>query len=1837
QASFTALNIVPDDQDEDEVDNTKEIQIEEALKLYQVALKIHSQGPQFYEKAAVAYQELLKSEIFRYPESETEFQRVNNYPELEYVDATIALEVAAARADGAPSTLPQILYLSHKNHGIFILDCVRSLLRYSKITRQELGYQGIAAVENFSLALASDASDTDLWRRTARVCEILGSRRISRYCLEAALEVDDDPTVAEVEPASIEEGFAGVQLKELLEVLSDNTALSHPIMTPFLRRSMPDYLLKYMDQYPYLSDETKLLKKKDGESPTINTRTILNIPERSWSVLGENLCKNLLSTFRSTIPGVAISLQIPPETSETRNNDMALSYEKTKDLTTQDTEMTDISGLNNGQINELAEDGSLEAIATLNSASCTDDLTSPIISLPSRKRSQSTAGIRESKDDENTHKRSKRIRNRDNLNDEPVDPTTQYAEQLEKYVQNDEVVFCFVGGLLGRLKINDLGTISDLQTALSLTKPIEPQEIITNTAVRDLREILRTWDEAKASKFINENKADILGSSTGSENVGLANFLNQREAGNIKVSNFPAFDLDKGLCEFVMRVNSEWMPLKDTIVEWVLAVIPTYLNTTWQENLKLSVISLISHADAEIFTRFQHDAEKFCANEESLAQLVESTQTLFELHLNVHAHITGPDSIVPYSTRYMSYDRLTRWAFFSRRIVGEWISDSTCELSLRYLWACAYYATTSEDVTREHKVCCWSDLEAFLKKAGNPYIELPNNAVMPEISADAANREASKLTTIDFFFNLFQADKSDPVAIIETLEPVLDPDSAIQQQTDEKAAESASSCPTALKEMWKFLKSGSTSLRLYLWQRLRDAYLSIGYKTKVFSCYLKSIEIIVEDLRSDEYINSVRDARQHKLLTWLKVLDDLLVKSLTIALNDHPSCFEIIDERHLKSTCTMIAQLSRILHAAAIFDDEVRVKMIQLPTTATYSERGSFNGFINKLREMQVRTWALQYAMLKEAMSQYRELFPQPDTELADYLTNVHRILGLRKFCKVSNKIFLKMTKVELIRLKHIENWEDYLGQVLYDLYGIKLGMGKCELEDHGCPTEPLDKKTVLNISDRIIALANTLSMKDLLKHELRQIIERMQASLGHVKSSTQMQHNLRTYNQFIKKSIRPLEMHQAWNGQLQINCLPVTNLDNSLGKKGWYFLQGMISLTKYRSIKRLAPGPQSDDIRAAANFMRLQIQYNPDDWEAWYRQAQCFDLELEEEVLWNTDKINNHKSDLVKIQRNSIHCYSMALSTAYRTVDLSFTATEKLSEMYHDFGMRLYASSREPFHMEAFYVDDFEKHMSGTSGMYKRPLHAEMTKYRVWKYAARLFKASLRDRPDLWTNHYMLAKCLWKMFYRFSEEQDSKVKEHNPPTVEGIVKACLEAIKTVPKPTKSSVEPIIEPHYKFVSIIHKLVSMKAMSPQAGADLIQQQPYAARKGQPIMIENVDEDWGSYIIEQVRHLRKEDKQHWQHRMIARVASMLYIDGCPTSDHVNAIAAKNEFRESMFTKTMHIQVWKPETERPGRHCVYMERYTRWMVRLLELTNDKPNLEALVKRVRKKGHEFYRFSQVWTEACIAYLRLIRRTGSIPSSVDDLFKSVPADEFEMFSDRLTTWIADPLMQHPSLEALRETSELKKVNANLMKPAPIDDLINDAWAVLYTEIAKDLPVPDEQSTSTSQTGCLGHPKDGSDAKTQLSTSLNSEPIKEKPRKIGVPRREVLRRAESAVSRTVEVTRSTALTTGGKSSASSIILYLNVGIENTKDKSGASTPLETSISQNEGREEVDERGAEINMYTKNTIEGEDDGESERGSLHDSADDESDLSDVPGMDEVESAPLFPNLPRKEMSG
>ncbi len=134
-----------------------------------------------------------------------------------------------------------------------------------------------------------------------------------------------------------------------------------------------------------------------------------------------------------------------------------------------------------------------------------------------------------------------------------------------------------------------------------------------------------------------------------------------------------------------------------------------------------------------------------------------------------------------------------------------------------------------------------------------------------------------------------------------------------------------------------------------------------------------------------------------------------------------------------------------------------------------------------------------------------------------------------------------------------------------------------------------------------------------------------------------------------------------------------------------------------------------------------------------------------------------------------------------------------------------------------------------------------------------------------------------------------------------------------------------------------------------------------------------------------------------------------------------------RESMFTKTMVMNVWKCDAERPGRHHVYTEQYVRFMTRLLVVLNDRANMEALLRRIRKKGADFYHFNELWHTCLSSYVSILRQTYDVPLNGEDVFKSLSQEEFEIVAERITEWVGElGVEEHATLGAMKEAVELR-------------------------------------------------------------------------------------------------------------------------------------------------------------------------------------------------------------------
>lgn len=1908
-STFKALNIESDDESDIEVDDTKEIQIEETLKLYQAALKFHSEGPASFDKAAEAYRQLFESEIFQYPESQAELRRIELYgPTVDVDDSWLDVAVPTGFLSGNletnNSTLPQILHLSHKNYAQFRLEALAAQIETLNVNLQQIFTDASAALDHFVHALDKDATDLDLWRRTATVGDLLNSKRAARFCLEAVLDGDEEGMTNLMTLPGLEDGLAGEQLRELVATLEDQLSILQAPLPPYKRKVLSKMLKQRLDPYNNIVLRQKNLLKQGGHEAKAlprQERALIPAP-RSWTDLGDALIRHHNTNQFSSAPLSAISFDLtqPPVDSDpvaahkTRSPSTAQVVDATRVKYMPTSLSEQFPGMGDGS--PTAQPRIADADASMHVVSRPADVEMTemsAVSLPTRKRSGDAAGLADGA--EESRAKSRRTRGRESLLDlaeskqTTIDANTQweFEQQLKERKAADDWLYETVGALFERIGVVGFEGGKNVRQELEALGQAEKtgespcsQEEPLKVARSDFARFLNTYSDGLAHLLLVGGEDMSIGKSSSATGHANAVAGSGSSRAPVKFDPIP----NDHVRELLQSVNRAWMSTAEVAYAFIKSLASpdvsspgpsAYAQYTWPEALKTVVVRTLVNFDSQIFEAAS--SELACLHRQlgskgnsigGHTQLTEMLLTVYEIHLDIYCLIRDRNSGVDAETVVQQGDRLQRWSELTReamhaRAISSSSPDLSDQLSLRFLWATTFHVAACKDVDQEYALECMQDLRRVLLAADGFVICLPNNAIMPELSVSAIDRKLSELTTKDFFAKVAENELNDPAATIENLEPLLEAVAARQSKDD--ANNEIESCvhQAVSRDLIGFLEGSSTSVRLMLWQRLRDAYAAIEYQPMVVACYFRMMRMVLDEIRSANFVELEREERQALVLKSVRILHLMIAKVFAMS-ETLSNAWECMDSNGLQRAITLLGELLHVLQAFNVFEDSIQIGQTTPPTGPNELVVASFERVTQAVHELQIQTWMILYGLLKEGISQNSESFPTPVEDRFDFLRCLHRNLGLRGICDGLNRKFVRMVKDEFFQMTHVEGYDQEQAQVLYDLYGLNCFMNPSyELIEHRCtPDAFLDKSVALQAVDLLLLQAKKLPIKDLVKHSLKDTIDKVHGALSRKKPTEAILHNREVYRTHLRSPIKPTELFNCLNGDgVELMIKPVPESDALLASKGWYFLMGHIALTRFRTTKKPGGSPQEDVDIAIAFFMQ-DLEYSMENWQTWFRLAQAYDTKIDEALMWSADKMNNEMSTLVQFQRAAIHCYSMATSLAKQSADGTSETVEKLTDVHHDFAMRIYNSSREPLSMRAFAVEETNRFLSTESGVIRGGSYKPLRVFTAWKIAKTLLERTLKRRSNRWMLHFMLGKCLWKMHSAPKEAVGPNDKRPGAPEVFASFLRALELVPGRNNNRDSKIQPILEPHYKLLIIVHKMYIRGSIDLDEAGMLLHNTSYA----HTVPLPESSADWPQYVLAVLKRLRAADKQNWHHRMIYRTAQIIhefpeqvreYIprqcqDEFKDSALLGPAGARHELTQQMFTKTMVLQVWRPDAERPGRHFVYTTQYTRFFVKILEALRDRSNLEMLARRVRRRNHELFEHTTVWQDICSAYLRILRNHANLTEGLEtSTFSAIFHDEFLERKEPLERWMqAQENGENAALDVLRESQELKKINQGLVKPGPIDDLTGDAYAHLFQTIGKTLadeekrakqeeeaarnvspppppPPPQEPSPPVRNPAMslmhlmnIDGASGGPDPPTATSTpapqaaapsALDAIAAAAAPaarRKVGVGRREIRNAAETCYPKTPAQTASRV--TGPVPES-----RVQVVINSSRPNLGG--------------------GGDVSVDT-----------SAPGSIHDSADDESELSELEEEEEEEEGvggdeggevarkPLFPGLAGRE---
>ncbi|EWC47236.1 hypothetical protein DRE_03355 [Drechslerella stenobrocha 248] len=1283
-ASWNALNILEDSEDEEVADNTQEIQIEEALKLHQKALKLHSE--QEWKAAAETFEELFRSEIFLQDQTEDALR------------------------------LRNILYLAYRGHAEFRLDLLKA--KIDEYSEEEANRTVAQALEWFGEALARDGEDESLWRKTAKLAKRLGSARLSRFALEAVVSKALESMLNKYSPMNPEELYAAFLLRDNLKETKDELGMQSKAVARVGNKTLnPKYQI-YLDLYPWLKPSSQTTVQANIGNGQYD---VITVAKKNWTAVGIALLDRFLSTIQDedVLSDRVVVLQLDGETLE-------LEMPAPTPITE--------SGIKQGSDGDvtMVDDQDLERPAAARRRSTSTNA----------KRKGSAVPI----DAEGSTRASKRVRNRESNAAAAAAAVAPEITPREAVALEDKL-FKTANELFAEFEVS-LGPSSLLKPEGKKDDDDDNNIFsIADTYLKDLKTILVEWDDEKGNvalygEGIKKPDEEILSLQSFTQTApstsqsskpmlphddGLRRWIQRSNSQRLQIPE---------LCSSFLRALLA--PSKS-------GGEPKYTAYSWSETLKDVVRTMVDHCNEGFVRRFQKlrdDLNEGRMADYSVDHEIEIAQSLFEFSLdNLSSSERDRNSTELFANDASPLKlKAVRWGTLVGDLMRFRALDDTDNLdlnplTLRYLWANAVLVPFTNP-SRDFLLECYDDLKDTLTRFGSPVIEIPNSASMPEISVARAEREISKAKTMDFFANIFSSavQSTDPFEVIEDLEIILEP-RIEEYDIDEEGIKN-------IQEMTKVLETSSVQVKVSLWQKLRDAYYRLGDAANVLRCRITCMDIIIKEFMNPVYADKSIENRTFILLRAIFWLNEMLPGMATEIIND-PSKLVNLSSDLQDTALTCIPQILRLLHVYVFFEDSVVSGEISKSTLHSYR---LLITTMNKLLVHCWSMMYVIYKAKVEAQTNDDSAVTWQE-KCIKLASAIHTEIGARNLCKLHARVFLKIALKDLLDFE-LQGSEPELVQCLKCYYNFDVSLDLYELADHKTDAVKLDRDTALKIFPFVMILAEKkksaqVGLKGAMKEAMQTLVDVIGTPSERDKD---VAYNTKMLDECISAPINPLSFYATFRGGSTPNFVSIRSDYAKVAERGFFFEYGMSLFIRYKFAKK-AQNQDVDDVDDVVKYLRYNLVCgNFQAWEPWYRLGQSYEFQFEDAVTYGADKINTKREELVALERRILQCYAMALGLVTHEENETEDNIANKCQLYIDFAMQVYSAVRPPLEREAFLVDGYERYCSGADGVFTQRLHGDVSMEGAFKFAILLFKRAIKEGSTDWKNFYMIAKCYGKL-----------------------------------------------------------------------------------------------------------------------------------------------------------------------------------------------------------------------------------------------------------------------------------------------------------------------------------------------------------------------------------------------------------------------------------------------------------------------------------------------------------
>lgn len=1021
--------------------------------------------------------------------------------------------------------------------------------------------------------------------------------------------------------------------------------------------------------------------------------------------------------------------------------------------------------------------------------------------------------------------------------------------------------------------------------------------------------------------------------------------------------------------------------------------------------------------------------------------------------------------------------KIHRWATLTDKVLQ--VGPNDMVLWIRYKWALVQFLQGVSDGDGEEERLILVEVKDKIGKMDFG-IEYPNYPHIPSLSPSSITSLLKRITVLQALSKLTlpSASQTLPASTIENLEIFVLPEDPENPTDDQKSVR-------------EFIRAAPFEVQIQLKDVLSEHYYREKDRARFFASFLNTTVDVAAFLESEEYAQLSESGRALSLLKSLRYYGDLMEKAMYLTEEAQWALPTV--------SRTQFLALFKILSVLLVFYlNKVAFRLLAISNSfvVTYPRAAK------ELASMTVNAYSLVFLCFKQLYLSKTNHSVEGEKKIVEAVSNIHALLGFCGICDYALGRFLRLLKEELLR-NTSTNTDLEIYQLVRCLHGYTLTLDYFVAYDHQADKKPLTRKDALRYCPSFLKLASEKRDPyfNSYKSDLKAILDALYEAIG--PPDKRKERYVRAdaiLETFLCSSLTPDVFKKAFYGLLNpgISRYQDDCVFQKVADMGFYYVQGAMALVLFK-IRKRSMQSRAAELDIVVEMLKSDLMCGTNRMESWLLLGQTYGFLVEDDLVWTLDKLNGDRKNTTAVyQKRALLCYLMALSVyAQMSEEERKKRDRMISLVWSLLARELYNSVAKPMGRLAYIISTNPRLLLVEGAIKESYTQKPMERKLLFRTALLIFQMAYGSSTEKWQELYYILKIEGKL--------DKDVKK----VLLTLLKACTSAMSC------SSQEPVLEPHYRLVSVVYKSVLKGKISKVTALEWLLKDSFLEIRDSESLLEMLNRDelaeeakvklFTTACILMLKALLTHDKKKWHHRPHFRISKM-YLDMGDIE------AAKQEMQQLVLlrstTKNL-VTIWKSEFERPGKHFLYARDYVVFFISLLERSEALSTLCLVLKKLRRFGSGMIDMFETWERAChvaciMTKKRLKVETGYTDSILGGLLYLSFLEESEALLHALQNEGAK-LIGERLIILLYEVSEIRRMNNGFAATAEIDDTFIAVYLKVYEKFLEKKSKGETKQVESS---------------TNSATSEQSKDTKEEPKlskggytKLKVARRDVYPRA----------------------------------------------------------------------------------------------------------------------------